>query len=44
MSEVIHPLPNTPLWRGAELMYRDNFTFTFIMYNVMAGKVWGDSF
>jgi hypothetical protein len=22
--------PNTPSWRGAQLKYRDNFTFTFI--------------
>jgi hypothetical protein len=31
MSEAIPPLPNTPLWRGAQLKqkHRDNFTFTF---------------
>jgi hypothetical protein len=24
--------PNTPLWRGAQLKHRDNFTFYFIHY------------
>jgi hypothetical protein len=27
MSGAIHPLPNTPSWRGAYLKHRDNFTF-----------------
>jgi hypothetical protein len=29
MREAIPPLPNTPSWRGAQLIkkYRDNFTF-----------------
>jgi hypothetical protein len=26
MSGVIHPLPNTPSWRGAQLKHRDKFT------------------
>jgi hypothetical protein len=29
MSGAIPPLPNTPLWCGAHLNSRDNFTFTF---------------
>jgi hypothetical protein len=28
MSGAITPLPNTPLWRGAQLKHRDNFNFT----------------
>jgi len=29
MNTAIHPLPNTPSWRGAQLKnHRDNFTFT----------------
>jgi hypothetical protein len=28
MHGAIPPLPNTPLWRGAHLKHRDNFTFT----------------
>jgi hypothetical protein len=28
MSGAITPLPNTPLWCGARLKHRDNFTFT----------------
>jgi hypothetical protein len=24
---AIPPLPNTPLWRGAQLKHRDNFNF-----------------
>jgi hypothetical protein len=27
MNGAIPPLPNTPPWRGAQLKYRDNFTF-----------------
>jgi hypothetical protein len=27
--EVYPHFPNTPSWRGAQLKYRDNFTFTF---------------
>jgi hypothetical protein len=26
MRGTIPPLPNTPLWRGAQLKHRDNFT------------------
>jgi len=30
MSGAIHPFPNTPSWRGAQLKnYRNTFTFTF---------------
>jgi len=29
MSGAVPPLPNTPLWRGAQLKHRDNFAFTF---------------
>jgi hypothetical protein len=29
MSGAIHPLPNMPSWRGAQLKRKDNFTFTF---------------
>jgi hypothetical protein len=28
MSGNIHPLPNTPLWRDAQLKHRNYFTFT----------------
>jgi hypothetical protein len=28
MSGDIHPLPDTPSCRGAQLKHRDNFTFT----------------
>jgi hypothetical protein len=28
--EAIHPFPNMPSWRGAQLKHRDNFTCTFI--------------
>jgi hypothetical protein len=27
--ELYLRFPNTPSWRGAQLKYRDNFTFTF---------------
>jgi hypothetical protein len=27
---AIPPLPTTPPWRGTQLKYRDNFTFTFL--------------
>jgi len=29
MRAAIPPLPNTSLWRGAQLKHRDNFTFNF---------------
>jgi len=29
MRGAIPPLPNMPVWRGAQLNHRDNFTFTF---------------
>jgi hypothetical protein len=30
MSGAVHPLPNTPSWRGVQLKkHRDSFTFTF---------------
>jgi len=28
MSGAIHPFPNTPPWRGAQLNHRDNFNIT----------------
>jgi hypothetical protein len=33
MSGAIPPLPNKPTWHGALLKHRDNFTFTFYLYN-----------
>jgi hypothetical protein len=42
MYGAIHPFPNTPPWRGAQLRkHRDNFTFTFIpppTYPYIKGK------
>jgi hypothetical protein len=35
MSGTIPQLPNTPLWRGAQLKHRDNFTFTFTFYSTL---------
>jgi hypothetical protein len=26
--------PNTPSWHGAQLKFRDNFTFTFVIANI----------
>jgi hypothetical protein len=34
MSGAIPPLPNTPLWRGAQLKHRDNFTFSGVCTEV----------
>jgi hypothetical protein len=31
MIGAIPPLPNTPLWRGAQLKHRDNFTSTIMI-------------
>jgi hypothetical protein len=33
MSGAIPSLPHTPSCRGAQLKHRDNFTFTFIIYD-----------
>jgi hypothetical protein len=29
---AIPPLPSTPLWHGAQLKYRDNFTLILVHY------------
>jgi len=29
VSGAIPPLPNKPLWGGAQLKHKDSFTFTF---------------
>jgi hypothetical protein len=34
-------LPNTPLWHGAQLKHRDNFTFTFTDYFKKFGHLTG---
>jgi hypothetical protein len=31
--------PNTPPWRGAQLKYRDNFTFTFYLNDMFRRKL-----
>jgi hypothetical protein len=31
MLGAIPPLPNTPLWRDAQLKHRDNFTCTLVV-------------
>jgi hypothetical protein len=35
MRGVIPQLPNTPSWRGAQLKYRDNFTFAHLIPNLI---------
>jgi hypothetical protein len=41
MSEAIPPRLDTPLWRDAQLKYKDNFTFTFSytrnVYKILVG-------
>jgi len=40
MSGAVSPLPNTPLWRVAQLKHRDNFTFTvLILISVRQGDI-----
>jgi len=42
LTRLIHKLPNTPSWRGAQLKHKDNFTLTLIFMNISwayVGKV-----
>jgi hypothetical protein len=42
MSGAIHPLPNMPSWRGAQLKNTNNFTFTFILTVTVSRLKTGD--
>jgi hypothetical protein len=40
MGGAVHPLPNTPSWRGARLgEHRDNFTFTLPTYSPLCPSI-----
>jgi hypothetical protein len=39
--ELYFHSPNTPSWRGAQLKHRDNFTFTFTLYQVKEDEMGG---
>jgi len=40
MSRVIPHSPNTPLWRGAQLKHRENFTFTLFIFTHFVFYTW----